>query len=133
MGIEEETQSRCKRIDVESGRKSEFDICKTVCERKCEFLDRSRARLTDVVSRNRHRVPSGHFARCEINGVTNEPHRLARWEHEFFLSLVLLQDVVLQRSAKSGAVYPSLFGLSDEHRKDDGSRGVDRHRGRDLA
>ncbi len=77
-------------------------------------------------------VPQRHVARAVLDGVDHQPHRRLRWEDVLLLSLILLQDVVLQRAAQLFLGHALLLGRGDVHGPDDGRRAVDGHAGRHL-
>ena len=60
---------------VEARRERGLDVGDAVGERERDLLDRGRARLADVVARDRDRVPLRHVLRAVREGVGDEPHR----------------------------------------------------------
>ena len=100
MGVEEERQTRSEVVDVESGGHSGFDIREAVGQRERQFLCSVRAGFTDVVTRDRDRMPLRHLGRRELHHVGDDPHRGPRREDVFLLRLVFLEDVVLDRAGE---------------------------------
>ena len=131
--VEEEREPRRERVDREARLHRELDVGEPVRKRERGLLGGSRARLADVVARDRDRVPTRHVGCCKRDGVAHEPHRRTGREHELLLRLVFLQDVVLQRAAEPRAIDARPLGLSDEHREDHRCWRIDRHRRGDLA
>src|SRR6476660_9572713 len=57
MGIEKEGNSRGKRVDIQAGFESGFDVRKRIRESERQFLNSRRACFADVISADRNRVP----------------------------------------------------------------------------
>src|SRR5215471_18002430 len=62
MRVEEEAEAWAELFD-------------TVIQRECQFLQRGRSGLADVVSADRNRVEAGSKFRAELEGVDHQPHR----------------------------------------------------------
>ena len=133
VGIEEEAQPRGELVDRHARRHGRLDVGEPVGQGEGQLLGRRRACFTDVVARDRDRVPPWHLRRAEPHDVGHQAHRGPRREHVLLLRLVLLQDVVLQRARQPGPLDPGTVGHADVHGQE-GRRGrVDRHRRRDAT
>src|SRR5882757_9086614 len=75
LRVEEERQARREVIDVEAARDGLLDVGEAVLERERELLLRRRARLADVVSGDRDRMPARHVSRAPLDHVAAEAHR----------------------------------------------------------
>jgi hypothetical protein len=58
VGVEEKRQPRRELVDVEPAGERVLDVSEAVLERERELLHRRRARLADVIARDRDRMPS---------------------------------------------------------------------------
>ena len=128
LGVEEEAQARREVVDVEAARDRLLDIGQAVLERERELLRRGRARLADVVARDRDRMPARHRARAPLDHVAEQPHRRIDRETPLLLGDVLLQDVGLDRAAEPIRRHAVLLRRHDVEREHDRRRRVDRHR-----
>jgi len=101
--------------------------------KSCDIKPHARARLADVVPRDRDRVPERHLPRAVLDHVDAEAHRRLGWEDPFLLRDVLLEDVRLDRPAELVLGDALLLGHADVEGEEHRRRRVDRHRGGDLA
>jgi hypothetical protein len=69
VGVEEERQPGGEVVDVEAGGERQLDVGEAVGERERQLLGGGRARLADVVARDRDRVPARHLGGGERDGV----------------------------------------------------------------
>ena len=130
VGVEEEAETRRELVDVEARSRAQLHVGEPVAEGEGKLLRGGRTGLSDVVPRHRDRMPARHLGRTERHRVANEPQGRPWREHELLLRLVLLEDVVLERSSQSTPIGARRLSRSDEHREDRCGRRVDRHRGR---
>ena len=72
VGVEEERQSRCERVDRQAGLHRQLDVGKPIGQRERQLFDRGRPRLADVVPGDRDRVPARHLRRGEGDRVANK-------------------------------------------------------------
>ncbi len=131
--VEEERQARREVVHVEAALDGRLDVGEPVRKRERELLRRGRARLPDVVARDRDRVEERHLPRAELDHVHDEPHgRLGRVD-PLLLGDVLLEDVRLCSAPEAVARHALL--LADAHvvGEEDRRGRVDRHRRGDLA
>ena len=120
-------------VDVKPARAGRLDVGDAVGEGEGQLLGRGRAGLAHVVAADRDRVPARQLARAELEDVRHQAHRGCRGIDVRAARDVLLEDVVLDRAAQLGARDATLVGDGDVEGEQDRRRGVDRHRGRDLA
>ena len=131
--VEEEGEPRAEVV----GRQPRVDrglrVGDPVREREGELLRSRRARLADVVPRDRDRVPARHPLGRVREEIRRDPHRRPRREDVVPAGDVLLEDVVLHRPAELRRLDALL--LRDELVEQEQQRGrrVDRHRRRDVA
>ena len=78
-------------------------------------------------------MPLRHLRGREAHDVGDEAHRGPRRVEVLLLRLVLLEDVVLDRAARSRARHAGAVADGDVHRHDHRRRPVDRHRRRHRA
>jgi hypothetical protein len=133
MGIEEERDARCELVDVEAGIDAVLHVLDAVAQRERQLLGRRRARLADVISAHRDRVPLRNVRGAEGEHIGNEPHRRARRVDVLLLRDELFQDVVLDRAGERLPARSLLLGHDEVHREDHRRGRVDRHRRRDRA
>ena len=131
--VEEERKAPCKRIDVHSGGHAGFHVGKAVGQRESQLLRRGRARLANVIARDRDRIPLRHFARAELDHVHDDAHVRTRRKNPLFLRDILFENIGLERSTQLRARNSLLLGSGDVLRQRDAGWAVDRHRGRDIA
>src|SRR4029450_11151021 len=94
---------------------------------------RWRPRLADVVPGDRDRVPLRQPLPRIREEIRRQAHRRLRREDVISARAVLLEDVVLDGSAKRGARDALLLGHELVQQQEQRGRRVDRHRRRDLA
>src|SRR6185369_8814805 len=70
--VEEEGEPRSEGVDREPARGRRLDVGDAVREREGELLYGRRARLTDVVAADRHRVPARHLPGAEVDHVDDD-------------------------------------------------------------
>ena len=133
MGVEEEGEPRRERVDVEAALETCLDVREAVGEREGELLGGVRARLADVVARDRDRVHERQPLGAPLDHVHDEPHRRLGREDPLLLRDVLLEDVRLDRPAELRARDALLLADAGVEREQHRRRRVDRHRRRDLA
>src|SRR5665213_1988107 len=97
--VEEETETRRERVELESGRERRFDVGNAVREGEGDLLYRRGAGFADVVAGDGDGVPVGHLLRAVGERVHDEAHRGTRGVDVGSARDVLLQDVVLNRAA----------------------------------
>jgi hypothetical protein len=130
--VEEEGHPRHEVVGVEASGNTPLHVFETIDERERELLYRRRARLADVVAGDGDRVPLGHLARAEAEGVDDEVHRRPFGDDPLALRDVLLEAVVLDRASERRQGVTALLSRGEIHRPDDRGWTVDRHRRRDL-
>ena len=129
---EKERQTRREAVDVHARSDGGTHVFAPVRDGEGQFLHEVRARLLHVVARDRDRVELRHVVRGVFDDVPDDPHRRLRRidigvaDHEF------LENVVLDRARKLGAVMALLFARDDEIGEDRDHRAVHRHGDRDL-
>ena len=106
MRIEKERQPRREIIDSEAALDARLHIRKAVLERKRKLLARRRTRLTNVIARNRNRVPTRHPLSTKLDHVGHQPQRRTNRETPLLLSDVLLQNVGLDRPRQTLRAQP---------------------------
>ena len=126
--VEEEAQSRGEVVDVHAGGHRRLHIGEPVGQREGQLLGCRRTSLTDVIAGDRHRVPTGHLSGGERNDIGDQSDRRPWREDVLLLSLILLEDVVLERAAQVLPGDATLLGDDDVHSQQDGRRPVDSHR-----
>ena len=99
MHVEEEAEPGRKLVDGETAGSGGLHIGDAVRQGKRHLLDRCAARLTHVVARDGDGVPARHLLAAIVKDVSNQAHRRPRWVNPRTTSDVLLEDVVLDRSA----------------------------------
>ena len=97
VGVEEEREPARERVDLEPGVDRRLDVGDAVGERERQLLRGRRARLADVVARDRDRVPARQPLGAVAEGVDGEAHARPGREDVVPAGDVLLQDVVLDR------------------------------------
>jgi hypothetical protein len=131
--VEEEGQTFTELVRRKPCCDRRLRVCDPIGERERELLHRRRARLADVVPRDRDRVPPRDAVGRVREQVGRKAHRGSRREDVVPARDVLLEDVVLHRAAQLVAA-DALFFRDElvEQEKQRGGR-VDRHRGGDLV
>ncbi len=110
-----------------------LDVGEAVGQRERQLLCGGRARLADVVARDRHRMPPGHLGGGELHHVGHDPHRRSWRVDVLLLGLVLLENVVLDRARQLRGGDAVVLGDGDVHGQQDRRRAVDGHRRRDRC
>ncbi|MPM81023.1 hypothetical protein SDC9_128074 [bioreactor metagenome] len=132
-GHEEERQARGEVVDLQAGLGRRLDVRDAVGQGERDLLRRRGARLGHVVARDGDGVPLRDVVVAVREDVGDQPQRRGRREDVRAAGDVLLQHVVLDGAGElvgSGAL---LLGHQLVEQQQDGGRGVDGHRGRDLA
>ncbi len=129
--IPEERQPLREIIDANPALDGFFDVTNAVGDRERQFLHSGRARLADVVAGDRHGVPARNLARAEFDHVGDDSQRRARRANPFLLRDVLLEHVVLDRSADALPRNSVALGYDQVHRKQNRRRAIHRHRSGD--
>ena len=98
------------------------------------MLHRRRAGFANVVTADRDRIPTRHFARGELDHVGEESERRLDRKNRFVLRLNFFEDVGLNCSAqfRNDARAEAPLRRGDVHRHDDWRRTTDRHRRRKI-
>ena len=131
--VEEEREPGAERVGREARRHRRLAVGDPVRERERELLGGRRARLADVVARDRDRVPARDPLLAVGEQVGRQPHRGARREDVVPAGDVLLEDVVLDGAAQRAAGHALLLGDQLVEQQQQRRRGVDRHRRRHLV
>ncbi len=129
--VEEEGEACCELVGRQPRRHGRIAVRDPVRERERELLDRGRAGLADVVSRDRDRVPAREPLGAVGEQIGGQPHRGPRREDVVPAGDVLLQDVVLDGAAQGGRIDSLRLGDQFVEQQQQGRRRVDRHRRRD--
>ena len=133
MRIEKEREARRKSIDIETTRDRCFDVREAVSEGERELLRGGRTGFTNVIARDRDRVPLRHLGRAELDHVDDDAHVRSRRKDPLFLRDVLFENIRLNRSAEQLARDALLLGGGDVLRNRDCGRPIDRHRRGDVS
>ena len=113
---------------MEPTRLSPTDVFHPVSEGEGQLLGGRRTCLPDVVAGNRDCVPFRQVPGSVLDGIRDEAHRRLGGKDVLLLRDVLLENVVLGRTAQRPHRHALLLCRGDEHRPDDGRRAVDCHR-----
>src|SRR6185312_10565551 len=133
MDVPEERQTGRKVVHVQSARKTTLDVRETVRERERKLLRSSGTGFPDVIARDRDRIPERNVLRRPLEVVDDETQRRLDGIHPRVLRHVLLEDVVLDRTAQFPDVDALLLCRRDVKRKQNHRWAVDGHRRRDLV
>ena len=133
MRVPEEGQTTREIVDVHAGLDGGINVSDTIGDRERDFLRSGGTGLADMVTGNRNRIPLRNVLRAILEDVRDDTHGRLRREDVRAAGSILFQDIVLNRAAQLVSRNALLLGDSDVHGKQDGRRGVDRHRGRNLA
>ena len=133
VGVEEEGEPRTERVGRHTRGDGGLAVGDAVRKREGDLLHRRRARLADVVARDRDRVPARDPLGAVGEQIGREPHRGAGREDEVPARDVLLQDVVLHRAAERVAGDASLGRDELVAEEQERSGRIDRHRRRHLV
>src|SRR5215203_206303 len=133
VGVKEKGEARGEVVHLEPGVERGPDVGDSVGEGEGELLHRSRAGLAYVVAGDRDRVPPRQLIGAVGEGVGRYPHGGLRRVDVGTAREVLLEDVVLRGPRDVLRFGALLLGDERVEEKQDRSRSVDRHRGRDLA
>ena len=133
VNVEEERQPGREVVNRQPARQRRLDVGEAVGQGERQLLCRGAAGLADVIAGDADRVPLGHLACAEFDGVGDQPHRGRGREEKLLLRDVLLQDVVLGGAAQRRPRDATPLGRGDIHRPDDRGRAVDGHGGRHLV
>ncbi len=131
--VEEERKLRRKVVHGKAAAEAPLHIFDSVAQSECQFLNRSRACLANVVAADRNRVELRSMARAEFNRVNHQAHRGLRRIDVFLLRDIFLQDIVLQRSAEKLRVHALFFSNGQIHRPKNCGGRIDRHGRRNAA
>ena len=132
MRVEEERQPFAERVRGKPRVDGCLAVGNPVRERKGELLHRRRARLADVVARDRDRVPLRYLLGAVGEEIGRDAHRRTRREDVVPARDVLLEHVVLHRAAQPVASHSLLLGDELVEQQQERRRRVDRHRRRHL-
>src|SRR5438093_7376208 len=133
VDVEEERHPRHEVVHIEARGDAPLHVLETVDEGERQLLDRRRARLANVVTGDRDRVPLRHLARSEAEGVDDQIHGGPLGHDPLALRDVFLESVVLDRSTERGERIAALLPGREVHRPHDRGRPVDRLPRRDLV
>ncbi len=131
--VEEEREPLAELVRREPRVDGGLRVGDPVRERERELLDGGRARLADVVPRDRDRVPLRQPLVRVREEIRRQAHRGLGREDVVPARAVLLEDVVLGRPAQLLALDALPLGDELVQQEEQGRRRVDRHRRRDLA
>ncbi len=129
--VEEERQLGRERVDLEPRGLRRLHVSDRVGQREGDLLHGRRARLAQVVARDRDRVPAGHAVLAVAEDVGHQPERRPGREDVRAARDELLQDVVLHGAGERRRGDPPALGHRQVEGEQDGGGRVDRHRGRD--
>ena len=129
MGIEEEREPRREGIDVKARIERGLHVGDPIRERERQLLNRRRASFTDVIARDRDRVPARDLLGAVGEGVGHQAHGGPGRVDVGAAGDVFLEDVVLDRATDGRRSDTLLVGDKLVEQQQDRRRGVDRHRG----
>jgi hypothetical protein len=132
LADEEEGQARREGVHVHAGLLHLLHIGDQVAHREGHFMQRRRARLADVVTRDVDRVVALHVLGAVGDAVAHDAHAGRDREHVFLLRHVFLQDVGLDGARQLVQVVAALPGQRHVHGQQDPGRWVDGQRNADL-
>src|SRR6266568_5146891 len=124
---EEERELRSELVYLEPSIKSRPNVFNSVCKTESQFLDRVRARLTDVIATDADRVPSRHFVSTVFNEVDGQLQRCF-WRIDVRVPRdILLQNIILRRSPQLALRNALFHSNGNIQRKQDWCSSVDCH------
>jgi hypothetical protein len=132
VNIPEERNPWREFVHVQASSNRLFDVMKSVGQCEGEFLDVRRARLADVIPRNRNHVPFRRVFRSPFKRVDHQFDARFGRENKFFLRNEFFQNIVLCRPTKILEFEALFLRVRQVHRPDCAGGRVDRHAGRDL-
>ncbi len=130
--VEEEGQARCELIDLQASLEGSIYIRQAVRNGEGQLLYGSCSGLANMVTTDADGIPAWHVARAKFDGIRDQAQRWFGREKKLFLCAVLLEYVVLQRTAKRSHGVAILLGIGDIHGPDYGCRAIYRHGGGDF-
>src|SRR6266568_7340815 len=98
--VEKEREPWSEVVEAQAAGQRVLRVRDPVGNRKGQLLHRGRARLANVVARDRDRVPARRLAGAPLDGVGDELERGPGREDVLLLSDELLEDVVLERAGE---------------------------------
>ena len=131
--IEEEREPGTELVRREAGVDGGLAVGDPVRQREGQLLHGGRSGLADVVAGDRDRVPARDPLVAVREEIGRDPHRGPRREDVVPAGDVLLQDVVLGRSAKRLGRNSLALGHQLVEKEEQRRRRVDGHGRRDLA
>src|SRR3989441_7247110 len=124
---EEEGELGSELVYLESSIKSRPNVFNSVCKTESQFLDRVRARLTDVIATDADRVPARHFVGAVFYEVDGQLQRCL-WRIDVRVPRdVLLQNIILRRSPQLVLRNALFHSNGNIQRKQDWCSSVDCH------
>src|SRR5207253_692488 len=128
VGVEEKAQPRTEVVHIEAASARPLHVLHAVVKGECQFLQRGRAGLADVISADRNRVEAWREFRTKLESVHYQAHR-GRWGVDvLLLGNVFLQNIVLNRTGNLLPVGALLFRDHQVHRPQHRRRRIDSHR-----
>src|SRR5207245_4983055 len=95
-------------VYLESSTQSRLHILNCVCKTEPQFLNRVRARFADVIAADTDRMPMRHFVGTVFDEINGEFQRCLRRIDVRIPCDVLLQNIMLCRSARLVLLSPLL-------------------------
>src|SRR5947207_13302066 len=100
MDIEEEGETRCELIDLQTASERCLDVCQPIGDSKCQFLYSRCPGLTDVIATDTDRVPAWHITCTELDRIYDQTHRRFWRKEKLFLCNIFLENIILQRATQ---------------------------------
>ena len=107
MRVEEETETRCESIHVETRVNGGLHVCHAVGEGEGDLLRGGRSGFAHVVAGDGNGVPLGHVVRGPREGVGHKAHAVADGIDVGSARNVFLENVVLDGAGKLARVRPA--------------------------
>ncbi len=99
MRVEKEGKPRCKVVHIEAPLYGRHYVSNPIGQGEGEFLNGRGPCLTDMISTDADRIPTGDLFGAIFNGIDNDTNRGLRRKHEGLLGNEFLQHIVLDRSS----------------------------------
>src|SRR5690349_5927126 len=131
--VEKKRKPFAEYVYVETFCYSRLHICLAVTQRESEFLNGCTSSLTDMVTRNRYRVPFGQLMAAPFENIGNNTHRRFRRIDISSPCCIFFQYIILYSTTEFFEIGSLSFRRNNVQAKQDKCSSIDRHGSRYLV
>ena len=125
--VEEKAEPWAEVVHVQPASPRPFHVLHAVVKGECQFLQRGRTGLANVISADRNGIEARGELCAEFKSINYQPHGRRRWVDVFLLRNVFLENVVLNRARNVRPVSSLFFCNNQVHGPQHRRRRVDGH------